>query len=326
MWTWLLITAGMLILNFMLINFSLKKSKVSNTFTLLVGVCLSILLSLLVYGIAIFGLRIELFLPDWFAQITAQAAAAATGFWFFREGRITIPIKHKAVVTFLEKRLDDCPDLNEGDAWLIPKISDAIIINTQDFNIDPEPFEVLSKELMRVMVDLSIVLAVECPKKYLDAENAEDILVELSRRAARVRANDLAAKKIALQDSAISEAVLVEITPSVSVWGLRVKLVKVENVTLPKKITDAAELYEIEKYQRKAEVYEANTLKQKIEALVNEFGDKGMTPDKAANLLQAESGKITRTAFDLEGVNSADLAGAIAAFVAGLSKDKGAVS
>lgn len=296
-------------------------SKKGTTLSLAIGVAFSILLGLLIYGLLIYGFRIELFAPSWISKIFAQVTGAVVGFQLFRFGSIVVPTKHRAVITVLEERRGECPTLHEGAGWLFPGIMDAIAVDARDFNIDLAPFEVLSKELIRVQINLSIVLAVDCPNSYLNVDDGENIIQQLARRAARVCANDISVQEIAHRDAVISDAVREEIQAIVNDWGLVIRHVRTENISPPEEITNESQRIEIERIQRDVEKYEIETFEQKVSILMKKFGRKGMTPEKAANLIQAESGKITRTAFDLEGINTGEVVQAIIAVVDAI-KDK----
>tara|TARA_B100000508_G_scaffold60333_1_gene47258 strand:+ start:303802 stop:304803 length:1002 start_codon:yes stop_codon:yes gene_type:complete len=297
-------------------------SKKGTTLSLAIGIAFSVLLGLIIYGLIIYGFRIELFAPSWISQIFAQVAGATSGFTLFRAGSILVPLKHRAVITVLEERRNECPTLGEGAAWLFPGIMDAVAVDARDFEVNVSEFDVLTSDYMTVKTNPTIVLAVECPSGYLNVEGLEEIVRQLTRRATRARANDLDVDKIVMEDEALSVAVLSELQESSdrNGWGIKIKEVRFEGITPPKEITKAAELEKIEEYQRSAEIYEAKTLEKKVSVLMDKFGDVGMTPDKAFNLLQAESGKITRTAFDLEGINTSDVLGAIVAVVEELRK------
>ncbi|XKT75108.1 MAG: SPFH domain-containing protein [Patescibacteria group bacterium UBA2103] len=320
MWwsTSLWITGGVLLL--LIIAFFLSKK--GTTLSLAVGVAFSVLIGLLIYGTIIYALRLEMFVPSWFAQIAAQVIAAAAGFQVYRFGSVLVPLKHKAVITIFEERRDECPTLEEGAAWLFPGFMNAIAVDARKFNIDIPPFFVFTEDLIKVELNLSSILSVECPNKYLNVDAAENMIQQLARRAARACSNDIGVRDIVKQDDKISTAIHEEVQGIVSDWGLKVHYIKAENITPPDEIAMEAQRKVIEEIQREAEEYEAETLQRKISILVDKFEKYGMTPDKAANLIQAESSKITRTAFDLEGIDSVNVLQAVIAFAEAL-KGKG---
>lgn len=312
---WYLLTLGAVISIAALSVLLFADKKRVTIYSLFWGIAFSALITLSVYKAIMLGFQLENIQSDrlrGFAGIFSQITALTIGFIVFREGRIDVPIKHLGALTFADARQGWCPSFQEGNGWTLPWVSDILVVDAKTFNIDPDPFDILSKDLNFVMLDFTILAEVICPARYENVDGLESILVELLRSEARRKCNDLDANNIAEQDGDITNAVREELEKTIGDgdWGIKIIKLRLENVTLPKEITESAAQKQSEIEKKKAELTAVEGLEERVEYLIRKFPD--LTPAEAFNLAQTESGKIVPTVFKFENLDRNLIPGLVA--------------
>lgn len=280
--------------------------KVSTVQTLGVGIAFSasagVLLAFLVLAIA--GLFFPI-APDYWL-VAFSILFVVTSFTIFDEGYdFDVPTGHVGVPELLKTRLKSfC--LAEGKHWLIPALMSKVDVSTKVNTIDLPEIVGLSQDNILMRAYFVLKARVKYPYRFLSAEDGFASLKSVAESPVReiYSATDM---EVLLHDKKQKKDIGQAVDDKLSIiaerdFGIDVSEVFEPEIRPPANIEAEYEKIKAEGIQAQSEKIELDNVTKRVDDLMK---IRGMTIDKAYEIVQTERGKstINRQVFRMEGVD-----------------------
>lgn len=250
------------------------------------------------------------FLSYWLPTISRLALCIGTLLYFGYMGFLTIEIAHCGVPTLFGKRLETY-HLNEGTVWLLPSpIMDAVEVNMQErtehirvseipavgkiaSNIPVGP----SESIVEMLVDATLQWRVVDPYRVLDvgesviSDGLEQLVLNTIREEGASKSDVELMGRPATRGE-LGTAIKEDSKETAGRWGIEVTEVLIKQI-IPSDpaVRRAYETYRREERERQGEAVEREFVIESINKIANETG---MSVENAAEVFQAERGKMQR--------------------------------
>jgi len=238
---------------------------------------------------------------------------------------------HKAVVTLFGKRTGGVKNEGWRFFFLYPLVNGAILVNMTRKNFDLKPEEVrTSTDMAEIEVSVSLTFQPDKDRliEYLNSGGEDNVKAILSdvveeavrefaanpnqspytwEEAVRMKREFLAQIVMSILGEDPTTANSKEISSTAAklrngngslemkTLGVVLNRVNVTGIKAAKsELAKAADKKAIEERERMAETIELHHVADRIEELVTRFGDKGMTVEKATQLVQTERSKVEK--------------------------------
>ncbi len=163
----------------------------------------------------------------------------------------------KAII--LENRLYKDRVIKEGIHFYIPLIEVPVQeISLKEHQIDPPPQDVITKDNIKIVVDMIVSVKIKDPMKaVMEVEDYKKAVNSLVISATLKKLGLMNFNNIQKEQDSIAKSIKEDMQKDCERWGVEVVLVKFENISPPKSVKEALEKEIVAEKERKAAILKA---------------------------------------------------------------------
>lgn len=123
----------------------------------------------------------------------------------------------------------------------------------QERTLDVPPQEVITKDSISIQVDAIIYWKIISVKKvYYEVDNLKESLKEVAMSTLRAKIGGLELQETYSFQEQINSQLIYELDSIISQWGVRITLVKIQNIEVPERLQESLELQQVAASRKQA--------------------------------------------------------------------------